>query len=581
MYGVEKRDSRLTHSGSKPQPSIVHDSLGAFIKVTCGNYSGNLYLAKLDESKKTQSKCVFLNGTWYTPSEVESLAGKRARKWKRSLHHLGKPLSEYTLSCSLNLQSSQTSQCSQGDTLTCSQGVNTLSQDNSACSGTTMQNDISNNVELPASVSTAQSSITNNVNGSSFIVDPVLSFVKALRLKGDADSIRKIVIDRFSSALVNAAKLLLWDSCGVTLESLGLPFHLRRDSDKCSQLCANLDDILLAFDALDSNDSVPLIYCEASELFKLPPISLDPLAEQVERNSQTLNTLVSAVTSLENKLSSSMPSIPTQSVLNSNSDDVSASPSKLSTDNTTYAGRAASFLPSSSASVDVSHLKSVPSRQSSHLDSRETNIILFGLPESKSIIESKKVVDEVLTFLVDKPIILKDLFRLGKYNQASNATVRPRPILIKLSTPWDRKLVLLKKRSLKHFRLSGLFLREDLPPEMRQRRGATVHSQSSAPGSSSYPSGQPNIVETTVDSSKLSPSHHTLSINQSVQQNHAQCSTLPARSRSLSPALTVRQFSHLSCSHPSSLSHYLSSRSSSVDSSSSSSTLVQDTTNLA
>ena len=232
----------------------------------------------------------------------------------------------------------------------------------------------------------------------------------------------------------------------------------------------------MAFDALDSNDSVPLIYCEASELFKLPPISLDPLAEQVERNSQTLNALVSAVTSLENKLSSSMPSIPTQSVLNSNSDNVSAGPSKLSTDNTTYAGRAASFLPSSSASVDVSHLKSVPSRQSSHLDSRETNIILFGLPESKSIIESKKVVDEVLTFLVDKPIILKYLFRLGKYNQASNTTVRPRPILIKLSTPWDRKLVLLKKRSLKHFRLSGLFLREDLPPEMRQRRGATVHS---------------------------------------------------------------------------------------------------------
>ena len=56
----------------------------------------------------------------------------------------------------------------------------------------------------------------------------------------------------------------------------------------------------------------------------------------------------------------------------------------------------------------------MPSRQSSHLDSRETNIILFGLPESKSIIESKKLVDKVLTFLVDKPIILKDLFRLGK-----------------------------------------------------------------------------------------------------------------------------------------------------------------------
>ena len=48
--GLKNGDSQLTHSGSKPQPSIVHDSLGAFIKITCGNYSGNLYLAKLDES---------------------------------------------------------------------------------------------------------------------------------------------------------------------------------------------------------------------------------------------------------------------------------------------------------------------------------------------------------------------------------------------------------------------------------------------------------------------------------------------------------------------------------------------------
>ena len=55
---------------------------------------------------------------------------------------------------------------------------------------------------------------------------------------------------------------------------------------------------------IDSNNSIPSIYCEAGELYKLPPISLHPLAEQVEKNSQVLTNLTSAVQCLETKLSS-------------------------------------------------------------------------------------------------------------------------------------------------------------------------------------------------------------------------------------------------------------------------------------
>ena len=60
-----------------------------------------------------------------------------------------------------------------------------------------------------------------------------------------------------------------------------------------------------------------------------------------------------------------------------------------------YAGIVASLLSSPSASDLVSCLKSRPSRQSSQLDSREFNIILFVLPESKSILESKKLLNAV------------------------------------------------------------------------------------------------------------------------------------------------------------------------------------------
>ena len=79
--------------------------------------------------------------------------------------------------------------------------------------------------------------------------------------------------------------MLLKSSCGIPVVCPLSPFHHRRDSDKCTQL----DDLLMLWTL---HDSVTLIYCEASEFFKLPPISPNPLAEQVLKNSKALNSLV-------------------------------------------------------------------------------------------------------------------------------------------------------------------------------------------------------------------------------------------------------------------------------------------------
>ena len=53
-------------------------------------------------------------------------------------------------------------------------------------------------------------------------------------------------------------------------------------TDRRSQVSADLEDILQAFVALDSSDFVPKIYCEASDLLKVSPLSLDPISEQVQ-----------------------------------------------------------------------------------------------------------------------------------------------------------------------------------------------------------------------------------------------------------------------------------------------------------
>ena len=62
----------------------------------------------------------------------------------------------------------------------------------------------------------------------------------------------------------------------------------RRSSEKRPQAAADLEDILLAFSKLDEVDKIPQIYCEATELVKLPPIAADPISELVMGNSLCL-----------------------------------------------------------------------------------------------------------------------------------------------------------------------------------------------------------------------------------------------------------------------------------------------------
>ena len=85
----------------------------------------------------------------------------------------------------------------------------------------------------------------------SLLVDVVLSFVKAYRLKSDKESLRSVVTERFSAKEVEAAKGSLWEYCKVDLEAMDLVFHVRRDSDRRSQLAANFEDIIQMFHPLD------------------------------------------------------------------------------------------------------------------------------------------------------------------------------------------------------------------------------------------------------------------------------------------------------------------------------------------
>ena len=101
----------------------------------------------------------------------------------------------------------------------------------------------------------------------------------------------------------------------------------------------------------------------------------------------------------------------------------------------------------------------------------QKNYVLFGLSESYSLFELKNIVDEMLEFIVGKPVAVNDM-RIGRVRKDSKAALgpqRPHPVLIKPDTVWNRRLVLASKHKLKDFRIERLFLHEDLSVEVHQK----------------------------------------------------------------------------------------------------------------
>ena len=173
---------------------------------------------------------------------------------------------------------------------------------------------------------------------------------------------------------------------------------------------------------------------------------------------------------------------------------------------------------------------------------------------------------------------MRDMFRLGKVNRSSTtlSQTRPRPILIKLSVAWDHKLALLRKRNLQNFRIKRLFIREDLPLELRQQRTSKVrHAESTVDRSGDQQLAHSPFPETSSDFALLEQEHSTtLSDPVAVVERSESANSRSRRvsSRSLPPTRLASERSDASRLSPSP--HSLCS---SVESAlSSSSTLVQD-----
>ena len=440
----------------KPLSNFSSDLHGMFIAISCGSCKGQLYLDKIQNvsSKRVTSKCILSAGRWYTPGEFEGAGGKgKFKSWRRSIFHDGLPIGDYSLS----------SQPNDTTTSLSSQSVDTVVD------------------TVPGSPATSSpgkpvsSEGMESTQSPQSVVNAVLAFVKAYRLKGDVCSLKTAVLDKFDSFLVESAKKELFSVRKDCLQASGLVYKQRRSSEKRDQAKADLEDILSAFDALDSSNNLPEVFCEAADLLLLPPICLDPVSEQVAVNTKTLVSLNETFESLKTQLATSITSIEKELKALKTTGSLGSSMATTHNSDKSLLGPHPScpthpLVPSTSANA-VSSPTILPDRSA--------NLVLFGLPESHSLSETQAIVADILEHLAGRSIAIKDFFRLGRrLSPGSDSNPRPRPLLVKLTSVWERRLVLAGRRSLKSFRITRLFIREDLTPEQRTHLSRRSHKSS-------------------------------------------------------------------------------------------------------
>ncbi len=238
--------------------------------------------------------------------------------------------------------------------------------------------------------------------------------------------------------------------CGISNESFcaaGLAYQPRRGSERRSQASADLEDILVAFERLDETENIPEIFCN---LVMIPPVVINNCTELIQRNGSSLEAI--------------------QSKLDHLSSDLSTLSSKLTALETTPLAQAVN---SSSTGVSQSQHRTPTSSGSPVLRrDRQENLMVFGLAESPSMSDYMDSVQKMLQFVTGRTTPVKDLFRIGKYRKpdSDDDQHRPRPTILKLLSPWDRRIVLANQFKLKDYEIKGIFVREDLSPEVRKQR---------------------------------------------------------------------------------------------------------------
>jgi hypothetical protein len=299
------------------------------------------------------------------------------------------------------------------------------------------------------------------------VLNELLTYVNSYRHNSTEDSLRKVVVVHFSHDDIAAAKRLLIQEfqsiSGVAQFTLD-----RRNSTIRQAHEAEVDDIIAIFDVVDTKNLLMDYLFVASNLQTMPKYGPEEinLAVVVDRQVQ-MDVAIANLSSSVEKLSRNSPpadssSVAQQSIANDIQQQLGAFSDAIGA-RLDHLSSVCTQLAENAKPRNVVYTSPREERKSHDVD-RSMNVMVFGVAENKDVRVWRRVVDRALQFVVGHVVDVKDMLRVGRYTDG-----KIRPIIVKLRTSWDRRIILAECGKLKDFE-ERIFFAADEPVEERRKK---------------------------------------------------------------------------------------------------------------
>jgi len=305
------------------------------------------------------------------------------------------------------------------------------------------------------------------------IWNELLAYVAYYRNNSTVSTLTDVVSKHFSAADISEAKRLLVLEFQSAVDVSQFTSE-RRKSAVRSACDAEIDDIVGILHAVDEDQSLALdnYVFVASDFKQLPKFGPEELniAVVVDRQA-TMEASIQQLTKTVQQLSvSSAPDPSEVAARQAAADAVSKEMRDFNNSANARLDQLNSICSHMALSVQsvenaVSQFNQRSSPRAVQPDDRALNVVVFGVREDCSAAVWRKSVDDAFNHVLSHVADVADMFRAGRF-----VTGKTRPVIVKLRTAGDRRLLLANRTKRKDFTAYKLFLSADEPLEVRRKR---------------------------------------------------------------------------------------------------------------
>jgi hypothetical protein len=269
----------------------------------------------------------------------------------------------------------------------------------------------------------------------------------------------------YTPADINDAKRTIADLFRSTFDGIIMTTD-RRNSTVRSAHEAEVDDIIAMLDLLDEKHLLQTVLFLASDLERLPKygpeeINICTVVDNQQKLSCNVDKLAAEVEQLKYSDASVLPASVTDTV--GLIDTALLNFQQRIEHFQTFVNTRIEYLNFICTQFSHSVAVNVNSGVADNVD-RSSNLVVFGIPENRNVSIWRNKIDDVFHFIVGRNVEIGDAYRLGSYRDG-----KVRPILVKLASAWDRRLILGSCKKLKDY-TERVFVRPDEPVDTRRKK---------------------------------------------------------------------------------------------------------------